>query len=86
MNKANLIIIILMIMKKIKIWEFIIVIHKENWNYWAEVENLPGCFTQADTEKELLQNIKEAIWSYILSLQKDLISTDFNKPIILQDA
>ena len=73
-------------MKKIKIWEFIIIIHKEDWIYWAEVENLPGCFTQASTEKELLQNIKEAIWSYILSLQKDLISTDFNKSIVLQDA
>jgi len=73
-------------MKKIKIWEFIIIIHKEDWIYWAEVENLPGCFTQADTEEELLKNIKEAIWSYILSLQKDLISTDFNKSIVLQDA
>jgi len=73
-------------MERIKIWEFIIKIHKEDNIYWAEVENLPWCFTQAETKKELLSNIKEAIWSYILSLQKDLISTDFNKLVVLENA
>ena len=73
-------------MKKIKIWEFIVNIHNEDNSYWAEVENLPWCFTQAETEQELIKNIKEAIWSYILSLQKDLISTDFNKLVVLENA
>ena len=29
--------------------------------YWAEVLNLPGCLTQADTLEELYDNILEAI-------------------------
>lgn len=33
--------------------------------YWAEVLELPGCFTQGDTWKELLTNIGEAIEAYL---------------------
>ncbi len=64
-------------MKKIQFWNFIVNIHKDNDSYWAEVENLPWCFTQWDNEKEIITNLKEAITSYILSLQKDLILSDF---------
>jgi len=64
-------------MKKIQYWNFIVNIHKDNDSYWAEVENLPWCFTQWDNEKEIIANLKEAITSYILSLQKDLILSDF---------
>jgi predicted RNase H-like HicB family nuclease len=33
----------------------------EEGGYWAEVEELPGCVSQAETKDELLINIVEAI-------------------------
>lgn len=33
----------------------------ETGMYVAEVEDLPGCVTQASTFEELLQNLREAI-------------------------
>ena len=54
-------------------------IHKEeDGSFYAEVKNLPWCFTAADTIEELEINLKEAINSYILSLQKDLINIKLN--------
>lgn len=39
-----------------------VIVHKaEEGGFWAEVPAIPGCFTQADTWEELLQNIYEAI-------------------------
>ena len=38
------------------------VIHVEpEGGYWAEVPELPGCFTQGDTLDELYRNLTEAI-------------------------
>ena len=33
----------------------------EEGGYWAEVPALPGCFTDGETNDELLANLKEAI-------------------------
>jgi len=39
-----------------------VVIHEaEEGGYWAEVPAIPGCATQGDTFKELLENLYEAI-------------------------
>lgn len=51
---------------------------EEAGGYWAEVENLPGCFTAADTLEELNANLKEAIASYLGSLEKDLRGFKFH--------
>lgn len=38
------------------------VVHPEDeGGYWAEVPDLPGCFTQGDTLDEVYQNLAEAI-------------------------
>lgn len=38
------------------------VVHVEaEGGYWAEVPDLPGCFTQGDTLDELYHNLREAI-------------------------
>ncbi len=37
----------------------------EEGGYWAEVEELPGCGSQGETRQELLENIKEAIETYL---------------------
>ena len=39
-----------------------VIIHKaEEGGYWAEVPAIPGCSTQGETMKELIQNIYEAV-------------------------
>jgi predicted RNase H-like HicB family nuclease len=40
------------------------IIHEEGGGYWAEVPELPGCYTQADTLDELLGNLREAVSLY----------------------
>lgn len=38
------------------------VVHsEEEGGYWAEVSELPGCFTQGDTLDEVYHNLTEAI-------------------------
>ncbi len=38
------------------------VVHaEEKGGYWAEVPDLPGCFTQGDTLDEVYHNLGEAI-------------------------
>lgn len=38
------------------------VVHsEEEGGYWAEVPELPGCFTQGDTLDEVYHNLTEAI-------------------------
>jgi predicted RNase H-like HicB family nuclease len=53
------------------------VFQEEDGSYYAEVKNLPGCFSMWETLQELSANLKEAIMSYVSSLQKDLISSSF---------
>lgn len=33
----------------------------EEGGYWADVDGLPGCYSQGETEQECLDNILEAI-------------------------
>ncbi len=43
-----------------------VIVHKaEEGGYWAEVPDLPGCFTEADTLDELGSNVRDAIALYI---------------------
>jgi len=37
------------------------IVHKEDDGYWAEVPDLPGCFTQGDSLDELVVNLEEAV-------------------------
>ena len=36
----------------------------EEGGYWAEVAELPGCFSQGESKAELLDNIQAAIATY----------------------
>jgi antitoxin HicB len=48
-----------------------VIIHPdEDGGYWVEVPSLPGCVSQGETKEEALENIKDAIQGYIVSLQK----------------
>ena len=37
----------------------------EEAGYWAAVAELPGCFSQGESKPELLDNIKDAIETYL---------------------
>lgn len=43
---------------------------EDGW-WMAEVPSLPGCHTQGETKEDAMTNIKEAIESYIASLEED---------------
>jgi predicted RNase H-like HicB family nuclease len=38
--------------------------------YWAEVPALPGCYSQAETVEDLLENIREAMSGVIEVLRE----------------
>lgn len=42
-----------------------VLIHEEKDGFWAEVPDLPGCYSQGDTLEELVRNIKEAIVGFL---------------------
>lgn len=47
------------------------IIHDDADGLWAEFPDLPGCFTQGDTQIELLTNASEAIECFLLGLLED---------------
>ena len=42
----------------------------EDGVYVGKAPDLPGCAIEGMTKKELMKNMKEAIWAYIESLKK----------------
>lgn len=48
------------------------VIHKSKYGYAVHVPALPGCHSQGETEKEALDNIKDAIRTYLDIDRKEL--------------
>lgn len=40
-------------------------IHLEDGSYWADVPELPGCFSSGDTLDELLNSLREGIQLYL---------------------
>lgn len=41
--------------------EFTVAVHAEREGFWAEVEELPGCFASARTLSELTEALEEAV-------------------------
>jgi predicted RNase H-like HicB family nuclease len=42
--------------------KYTVVVHEEpKGGFWAEVPALPGCYSQAETLSELMDNVREAI-------------------------
>ncbi|MFZ4557337.1 MAG: type II toxin-antitoxin system HicB family antitoxin [Pseudanabaena sp.] len=42
-----------------------VIVEKDEDGYYASCPSLQGCYTQADTYEEILENIKDAISLYI---------------------
>ncbi len=45
--------------------EFRVLVHEEDDAYWAEVEDLPGCFASGHDLEELREAVVEAITLYL---------------------
>ena len=55
-----------------KILNYTVKVHPaEEGGFWAEVPELPGCFTQGETIEEIAVMAREAIECYLASLAKD---------------
>lgn len=42
--------------------------HYEDGGYWSEFPDLDGCFSQGDTEHEIIENSRESLEGHILTL------------------
>jgi predicted RNase H-like HicB family nuclease len=42
--------------------------HFEDGGYWCEFPDLEGCFSQGDTELEIVGNARESLEGYVISL------------------
>src|SRR4051794_41941955 len=50
--------------------KYTVVVHEEpEGGFWAEVPALPGCYSQADSMSELMDNVREAI-SGVLAVKR----------------
>ena len=52
--------------------KYLTIVHKSEYGYDVHVPALPGCHSQGDTEAEALENIKDAIFTYLEMAQEDL--------------
>ncbi len=51
---------------------FKVVVHPEPaGGFWGEVPALPGCYSQGETEPELMENLREAALGYLEVLQTE---------------
>lgn len=48
------------------------IIHKSKYGYDIHVPMLPGCHSQGETKKEALENIQDAILTYLQMEQENL--------------
>ena len=51
---------------------FPVVVHKSKYGYDVHCPVLPGCHSQGDTLAEALENIKDAIQTYLAVVREDL--------------
>lgn len=52
--------------------KYLTVVHKSEYGYDVHVPALPGCHSQGKTKKEALENIQDAILTYLAMTQDEL--------------
>ncbi|MEX0877290.1 MAG: type II toxin-antitoxin system HicB family antitoxin [Candidatus Spechtbacterales bacterium] len=55
--------------------KYLTLVHKSKYGYDVHVPALPGCHSQGETEKEALENIKDAILAYLEITKRELKDT-----------
>lgn len=61
-------------------YRFSVVVERDNEGYFAFCPDLQGCYTQADSYEEVLENIKDAIRLHVedrLSSGEEIPQADF---------
>lgn len=53
-----------------------IALHKSEEGYSVSVPGLPGCWSQGETEKEAVENIRDAIREYLSVVDEQLRGED----------
>jgi predicted RNase H-like HicB family nuclease len=56
-----------------------IALHKSEEGYSVSVPGLPGCWSQGTTEREALENIKDAIREYLSVVNEQLRGEDIRE-------
>jgi predicted RNase H-like HicB family nuclease len=51
--------------------KYTVVIQKSKYGYHVECPALPGCVSQGDSLKDALENIKDAIRTYLIMIKKE---------------
>lgn len=51
--------------------EYTVVVQKSKYGYHVECPALPGCVSQGASLKEALENIKDAIRTYLMMIKKE---------------
>lgn len=52
--------------------KYLTLVHTSKYGYDIHVPALPGCHSQGDTKKEALENIKDAISTYLEMEKREL--------------
>ena len=53
-----------------------IILNKSEEGYSVSCPNLPGCWSQGDTEQEAIENIKDAIQEYLVAIAESIEGQD----------
>ncbi len=59
--------------------KYLVIIHKSDYGYDIRVPALPGCHSQGDTEKEALENIRDAIQTYLRMETEELKGSEIRE-------
>ncbi len=44
---------------------YTVLVHSEEGSFWAEIEELPGCFASGDTMDELWESLSDSVGAYL---------------------
>lgn len=53
-----------------------IILNKSEEGYSVSCPNLPGCWSQGDTEQDAIENIKDAIHEYLAAIAESMQGQD----------
>ncbi len=63
--------------------KYTVVVHEEpEGGFWAEVPALPGCYSQADSMSELMDNVREAISGVLVVMREQGTRPEANIQIL----
>jgi predicted RNase H-like HicB family nuclease len=64
--------------------EYTVLIHPaEEGGFWAEVPELPGCYSQGETIEETLSNSREAIEAHLMALKEDEVAAPIEEDLFI---